>query len=1053
MAGEAKQIICQDQQTIDLVLDSARTLIERRYMNALATDSCSIEPCSSVPDSAIRIGRFKKLVLGKDDIRPRLVSVLHAAGSISNACFLLVRGSANAIEFYLGLRADDQAPMACKTLTASLNGNFPGSRFEMLDTDVGSQLLADVFGMTRDACPSVAALSRVPSRRRMDEPNVSSSGIQGMERFIDAMRGKAYSMLILAQPISAGNTVLRRNALEELYSALSVLGQISYQYSDSMTLSKQHSINQSIADTITRSVSEGYSRSVSTALGTNSGNSSMVNTHFSSLGFGFGSQQGSFSSYGTQTGSSAQWQAGSSHGTQRGTADTSGVTLGMSEGWTLTRTNKAVANLQEQIDRQISRIRSCETYGCWDACAFFVAGEAETARVAAANFHALVCGEDSGSDNIGIRVWSPHDAKISSQLPQLLACLRAMKLPVFTFSRRGSRNSFSIGTMVSSEELPLLMSFPRTSVPGLPVQLMAEFGREVNLISAEPMNRTIVLGSVFHMGSVEKESKVAISLDDLPAHALFAGTSGVGKSTLVSILVNALSRGIGTNFLIVEPVKGEYKYLLGNIPDLQVFTADPLSCRMLRINPFEFPAGIHILTHIDRLIEVFSVCWPLYAAQPALLRECVEEAYMRAGWDLSNSVYIGAGRVKYPDFPLLLRIVPEVIARSKFVGESKGTYEGALLTRIAMLTHGMYGQLFNGSGTVSDSELFDGRVVLDLSSIGSQETLALLMGIMVIRLREHRMVTSRAGNLPLRHILVLEEAHNLFQRSNAQNNEGGESVAGKSVRMLSQCIAEMRSYGQSVFIADQSPGELDPSSIRNTSTKVIMRLSEAKDQDAIARSLSLTEEQVRELAYLPRQVAVIYQGGWIEPVLTQLSDSKVVPSDQVDTITYQDLCRMRGQLVPLILDMYRKRQFHAEALVNALNGLSFVNASKKKEYAALFRAFGQRWLDDGIQGDLHSETIFHARLLTELLACEDMFRTIPVPECKGNAGEVENNPRFRMNCSRWKARINDAVSCYVHGLSDQDRDLLIRLIMLQDEQNYAVIAAHNVLFGRISLDA
>lgn len=47
----------------------------------------------------------------------------------------------------------------------------------------------------------------------------------------------------------------------------------------------------------------------------------------------------------------------------------------------------------------------------------------------------------------------------------------------------------------------------------------------------------------------------------------------------------------------------------------------------LRINPFEFPEGIHIYEHIDRILEVFNVCWPMYAAMPAVLKEAIIRAY------------------------------------------------------------------------------------------------------------------------------------------------------------------------------------------------------------------------------------------------------------------------------------------------------------------------------------------------------------------------------------------------------------------------------------------
>ena len=60
-------------------------------------------------------------------------------------------------------------------------------------------------------------------------------------------------------------------------------------------------------------------------------------------------------------------------------------------------------------------------------------------------------------------------------------------------------------------------------------------------------------------------------------------------------------------------------------------------CSILRINPFSFPEGIHVLEHLDRLVEIFNVCWPMYAAMPAVLKESIIRAYENCGWNLKQS--------------------------------------------------------------------------------------------------------------------------------------------------------------------------------------------------------------------------------------------------------------------------------------------------------------------------------------------------------------------------------------------------------------------------------
>ena len=93
-------------------------------------------------------------------------------------------------------------------------------------------------------------------------------------------------------------------------------------------------------------------------------------------------------------------------------------------------------------------------------------------------------------------------------------------------------------------------------------------------------------------------------------------------------------------------------------------------------------------------------------------------------------------------------------------------------------------------------------------------------------------------------------------------------------------IAEMRSYGEGFIIADQAPDLLDESVIRNTNTKIILRLPDAQDRQIAGSSISLSEEQMKELAKLPVGVAAVYQNDWIQPVLCQVapfSKDKVKP--------------------------------------------------------------------------------------------------------------------------------------------------------------------------------
>ena len=200
-----------------------------------------------------------------------------------------------------------------------------------------------------------------------------------------------------------------------------------------------------------------------------------------------------------------------------------------------------------------------------------------------------------------------------------------------------------------------------------------------------------------------------------------------------------------------------------------------------------------------------------------------------------------------------------------------------MLTRLQSLSNGIYGTIFS-SEELSSEALFDRNAIIDLSRVGSNETKSLLMGMLVLKLQEHRMSSKVGMNSSLKHITVLEEAHNLLKRTSTDQPVEGGNLLGKSVEMLSNAIAEMRTYGEGFIIADQAPGLLDLSVIRNTNTKIIMRLPDIIDRELVGKAANLDDDQSLELAKLPCGVCAVYQNEWVQPVLCKV--------DKYDTGNY-----------------------------------------------------------------------------------------------------------------------------------------------------------------------
>ena len=431
-------------------------------------------------------------------------------------------------------------------------------------------------------------------------------------------------------------------------------------------------------------------------------------------------------------------------------------------------------------------------------------------------------------------------------------------------------------------------------------------------------------------------------------------------------------------FLVIEPAKGEYRKEFANLPDVNILCTNPAYFRMLKINPFKFPEEVHVLEHLDRLIEIFNSCWEMTAAMPAIMKEAVEKAYILTGWDLQNSIYRNEGDKHYPTFDTLLKTLPEVIKTSEYSAENKGNYTGALVTRVKSLTNGISGQLFEDEIGIKDSVLFDENTIVDLSRVGSSETKSLIMGILILKLNEYRMSEATRTNSGLKHITLMEEAHNLLRRCDGASNP----VLAKSVEMISNSIAEMRTYGEGFIIVDQSPGAVDISAIKNTNTKIIMRLPDYEDCLAVGRAASLSDKQISEIARLGTGEAIITQNNWLEAVLTQVDEYKGESLRGVDEITnIIELPAIKGQLLQEYFVQRKNNSYDHNKIKQIILG-SELNRHKKAEFIDFW--------DKVYAKTPYSKNIEYEEMIISFLGCQNVFDLCQVPNFRNDTSDKQS---------------------------------------------------------------
>lgn len=940
MENEAHAKNPQVMEDLYAAFHAADNIVLKKYVTSLSEAPC-IEMSDTLKQieigSDVTLYRVGRIVYDKNEnIQDKLTTVYSTIFSLKNCgLVMMVHGSRDETELYLGIvvrdfytRQDaDNKPMLAvvskkrddygRVLENTFEGNFPGSDLELVKnrggkTEKGTVVRgkAEIIEEFLGKAECVAAVSSIPAVRNGKEYK-NHEFVQGLEKLIDTMRGKEYTAFILADVMDNEKIEEMCAEYEDLYAQLSPFKSSSQTLSAQQSESETKSIVEGVTDTTNSTLSRAQSHGTSTSKTHTDTLGGSINAGVrigsKKLGVSAGGSVQYSHAYGRTTGENESTSETKSEGTAKSLTKQNSVAKALSESngesLQINHENRAVKTLMDRIDEQVKRLRGCEDFGMFDTCAYFAAKEYSIAVTAASAFKSLTRGENSSVESSAVNIW-----RDKVEVDYIKDYLMRFYHPEFlTVLDEKHQYSTTATMLISGKEMAYQMALPKKSVAGIPVVGCAEFGREIVRLN-ESSGSEIELGNVYHMYT-EEQMPVRLNVRNLTAHTFITGSTGAGKSTTVYKMLDELTRGSteeNVKFMVVEPAKGEYKNALAfnKRLDVHVYGTNPKLTRLLRINPFRFPsAQIHISEHLDRLVEIFNVCWPMYAAMPAVLKAAMENAYRNAGWNLVTSEN-SLGEI-FPTFADVAEEVKKYINSSEYSDENKGNYKGSLLTRLESLTNGINGMVFT-TDDLEDRALFDENVIVDLSRVGSTETKALIMGLLVLKLQEHRMAMAEGSNSELRHVTVLEEAHNLLKKTSTEQSAESSNLLGKSVEMLANSIAEMRTYGEGFIIADQAPGLLDASVIRNTNTKIIMRLPDYSDRELVGKAASLNEDQILELAKLPQGVAAVYQSDWVSPVLCKVQRPSLTEGSFVQKEDHMPL-QGRSLLLELLDHKFRVR--------------------------------------------------------------------------------------------------------------------------------------------------
>ncbi len=358
----------------------------------------------------------------------------------------------------------------------------------------------------------------------------------------------------------------------------------------------------------------------------------------------------------------------------------------------------------------------------------------------------------------------------------------------------------------------------------------------------------------------------------LPKHAFISGMPGSGKTNTMHHFVTSLV-GQGVPVLVLEPAKREYRAVL-NCPGMEhvvVFSPGGDTPFPLRINPFELPYGVSVGHHINRLCQVFEGSFPLEGALPFILDRSIEAVYRKHGWTPKMRRRKGGTK----DFPTLSELYEQMeieLEKESYEGEVKGNLTSALRMRIGGLLRRELGDLFDVPwSTVEPNEWLKIPAIVELEALGTSQSNFLTL-LLCVLIRESLMADPVYSAGPVRHVIFIEEAHNLIgPEAEATTGEHADPKQ-TATAFISDMLREVRAYKEGIIIADQLPTAIAPEVLKNTGLKIALRITSAEDRELLGAMMNANGVQLERMGVADPGRALVSYEGLMRPFEAQMAE-------------------------------------------------------------------------------------------------------------------------------------------------------------------------------------
>lgn len=353
-----------------------------------------------------------------------------------------------------------------------------------------------------------------------------------------------------------------------------------------------------------------------------------------------------------------------------------------------------------------------------------------------------------------------------------------------------------------------------------------------------------------------KSSKdtLGFSINDLAKHMLVVGTPGSGKTTFSVGLLDRLWKEHGIPFLVIEPAKNEYRALVQSIPDLQIFTPGKNYISPFVYNPFVPPKNVRLETYKSTLKTAFAAAVSMTTPLDKIFEEAISNCYSDFRW-LDSYTSDDKGKIfNISDF---VKCFQETFDSIGYTGDARNIGRAGTVRLNGLV------KLFDNYYSIPIEDLLSKPTVIELAAIENNEEKALIISLLLLSILAY-VNANYVGEGGLKNVILLEEAHVLLDSSlNSGQGDANPSLIAQG--LVKRMLAEIRSYGVGIIIADQSPRKVSTDVVGLTDMKVVFRLVESEDKQIIADSTNMSESQAARMSRLKPGEAFVFFNKLEEP--------------------------------------------------------------------------------------------------------------------------------------------------------------------------------------------